>query len=536
MKRITPEVLTSPRFCLKLVVVGVLLRLVHLLENRSLWLDEAYLALNVLESSFQQLLHHQHIIREQARAPLLFSLAVKGATCLFGSAETVLRLVPFLCGAAAVYLFYRLARRVADGYAATLALTLFVFCDRLIYYAAELKPYAGDVFVTVGLLLLYGRVRAAPMERGRYITLAVAGLATIWFSYPGIIVLAAVGLITFWQTPRQTRPFCFLIGCLWLLNVGMVYKFAVRPMLSSSYITGSIAVYFPPAPVWTAAGWRWWAQAASGIFADPLGQSVPLMSAILLTAGAVALWRRDRSWCAVLGLPVLMTIAAAGMGKYPFHGRHLLFLTPVLLLFIACGAGMITRASGRVSMPVAILLAGLLIVQPMAEAVRSAFYGREHEDNRAVMQLVTEGYRPGDGIYLNTAAQYMFAYYLDRSGREADFLQPLPVGTAQGFQGLLIGKIAIDNPEFSYEILVYDRDGRMTGKSFVGRADLGVIRDWTQVAGPHENRVPQNWLILSHVKDDVKTAVLQGLRGKVEYGPKVSGAGAQARFFRWTDY
>lgn len=518
-----------------LLWVGILARGQHLLENRSLWLDEAYLALNITESSYPQLLHHQPIIQEQAKAPLLFSLIVKSLTQVMGSAEWVLRLFPFMAGVGALVLFLFLARRIVDNYTALLALGLMTFCDRLVYYAAELKPYASDVFVTVGLYCLYDRIRRAPDERGRYIMLAVAGLAAIWLSYPGIIVLAAIGAVVFLQAPRDEKPFFFLIACLWLLNVGMVYKFAVSPMLASSYITGSIAEHFPPAPVWTAAGWSWWGRSWLRMFAVPLGQPVPLAGTLLLTVGVFSLWRRDRSWCAVLGVPLVLTMTAAAAGKYPFFGRHLLFLTPALFIFIALGTGVVARASRKAAWPVAIILVGVLIIKPIEDVIRASTDGREHENNRSVMQLVTAGYQPGDGLYMNTSAQYMFAYYLDRSGRESDFLEPLSVGKTEGLQGVLIGKIADDKPEFSYEYLVYDRHGNLTGKSFLGRPDLGVIREWAAAGKLQENQRGRNWLILSHIREKNKNAVYHSLRGQVEYGQKIRRRGAEATQFRWKD-
>lgn len=530
-----PEFSISPRRWSGILIAAVLLRLFHLIGNRSLWLDEAYLALNITESSYLQLLSHQPVIQEQAKAPLLFSLIVKAVTQIFGNAEWALRLFPFVCAAATVVLFFFLARRVVARAETWLAVWMMIFCDQLIYYAAELKPYAGDVFTVVGLYWLYRHLRAAPQERGRYILLAVAGLAAIWLSYPGIIVLGVLGAVVFWQSPRREKPFFFLVGVLWAVNVAMVYKFAVRPMLGSAYITGSIADWFPPAPLWTGAGLAWWGRAWLGLFSGPLGQPVPLVGAILFLIGAVALWRRDRGWCAVLAGPVLLTMVAAGLGKYPFHGRHLLFLCPAVFLLLADGAGTVARGCGRGKWPVALILCGMLLIKPMEDVFIASRGGREHEDNRAVMQLVADGYRPGDGIYMNTSAQYMFAYYLDRSGREADFLTPLSVNGARGLQGILIGKIDDAAPEFSYEILVYDRNGRLTGKSYLGRPDLGEIRGWPDVVRPHADRRERNWLVLSHIDRGRRSHIWNEVRPFAETIEAVEKIGAEARLFRWKD-
>ena len=86
---------TYSRLAWSAVGLGCLLRLIQYGLNRSLWMDEAYLALNILHRSwaglFQTLDNHQG-------APVIFLLLEKSAVHLLGSSDYALRLLPFLAG------------------------------------------------------------------------------------------------------------------------------------------------------------------------------------------------------------------------------------------------------------------------------------------------------------------------------------------------------------------------------------------------------------------------------------------------------
>jgi len=79
-----------------LAVLGVALRLREYWFNRSLWVDEAAFALNVINRDFASLLSDQ-------TAPPGFLLATFSAVAAFGPGELALRLTPLIAG----LLFFR---------------------------------------------------------------------------------------------------------------------------------------------------------------------------------------------------------------------------------------------------------------------------------------------------------------------------------------------------------------------------------------------------------------------------------------------
>jgi uncharacterized membrane protein YuzA (DUF378 family) len=89
-------------------LLGAFLRLNRFLLNRSLWVDEALFALNIIERTPLQLVgplgYGQH-------SPVGFTLLIKLVTMLFGASEPVLRLIPLLTGVASLALIYLVANR-----------------------------------------------------------------------------------------------------------------------------------------------------------------------------------------------------------------------------------------------------------------------------------------------------------------------------------------------------------------------------------------------------------------------------------------
>src|SRR5947209_4519575 len=91
------------------VGVGIFLRLADWRFDRSLWLDEIYLALNITGRSFAEL--WKPLDHDQG-APVGFLMLVKLVTLFGGESELALRLVPLAAGLGSMLLFPRVAGRL----------------------------------------------------------------------------------------------------------------------------------------------------------------------------------------------------------------------------------------------------------------------------------------------------------------------------------------------------------------------------------------------------------------------------------------
>src|SRR6185503_14605680 len=92
-----------------LILLGALLRVRQYLTGRSLWADEAMLALNIVNRNFAGLL--QPLDYDQG-APIGFLLVEKIFNSVLGKNELALRLLPLLVGLISLWLFYRLLKQI----------------------------------------------------------------------------------------------------------------------------------------------------------------------------------------------------------------------------------------------------------------------------------------------------------------------------------------------------------------------------------------------------------------------------------------
>src|SRR6476661_1232083 len=121
---------------LLLILLGGLLRVRQYLTGRSLWSDEAMLALNIVNRNFSGLF--KPLDYDQG-SPIGFLLVEKIFSLPFGRSEYALRFFPLIVGIASIWLFYLLLKRTTKGAGLLAALALFIVNPRLVYYSSEVK-------------------------------------------------------------------------------------------------------------------------------------------------------------------------------------------------------------------------------------------------------------------------------------------------------------------------------------------------------------------------------------------------------------
>lgn len=402
-----------------LFALGAGLRIALFLGNRSLWIDEARVALNILHKGPRELLGPLEFGQV---APPGFLLLVKAAAQTFGSSELAFRLVPLLWGLLSLVLFFRLAQSRLRPAAALLACLLFAISEPLVYYSAEAKQYSGDVAIELALWLAVCGIEAGSLRLRKAVALGLAGAAALFFSHAAIFVLAGAGLVLLAGAlpPRGWRRFApvLLIGTLWAAAFAGVYLLSLRRLSADPRLVQYFAersAGFPPAGL--LAGARWAAGRFLQVFRFPGGmdRAVPALCAVV---GAAVLWRRDRRVLATWIVPAALSLLAAFAGVYPFDGRVVLFVVPALYLLIAEGAEELVRRAKPVPLPlagalVASVLAFLLLFHPAVSAARGWRLPRNLEELRPVLERVSAQRRPGDAVFLYYGSQYAARYYLE---------------------------------------------------------------------------------------------------------------------------
>jgi hypothetical protein len=401
-----PEALLMHRRVMWVLLgLGVVLRLRQYLAGRSLWLDEALLAPNLIHRSFTTLLPP---LENDQVAPLGFLFAERLAVIVLGSSEYALRLFPLLSGLAALVLFWKLAERILPPFGSAVALALFAVSGELAYYASETKQYSSDVAVALGMLILVS------LPRLSWGVMAAAGALAVWFSHPVVFVLGSIGLrwlwVGFkrpeWRTFAQSATVC----AAWAVSFGASYLVTLT----------SVAATWPQAaaPIpRSLADLRWYFDALNTISSLPLGRGVSAMVMLLGVLGGAAFWARSGDYVAWLVGPGVLALLASSVNKYPLVPRLWLFMVPALLLLVGAGADKVWTTT-RKALP---LLGPLILILLLAEPVLSAGYRvlkpKEFEEIKPLLQYLLQHRRDGDVVYVYHASQYAARYYAGRGLR-----------------------------------------------------------------------------------------------------------------------
>ena len=229
-----------------IIAFGVAVRLVQYLSNRSLWADEAVLALNIVNRSYLELF--QSLDYDQG-APIGFLMVEKLAVQILGNNEYALRLFPFICGVGSLFVFYELAKKWIPKSAIPIGLILFASLEYLVYYSAEVKQYSSDVAIALLLYLLLLPLVKAKLNFGQMIRFGLVGAIAIWFSHPSIFILASIGgsalLINLWQKDLSKVKNLLLIYSAWVLSFVIFYFVSLRNLTGNETLTTSWGDGFP---------------------------------------------------------------------------------------------------------------------------------------------------------------------------------------------------------------------------------------------------------------------------------------------------
>lgn len=408
-----------PKLPWLMIGIGLLFRLIQYFSNRSLWADEATLALNIVNRSFWELL--QPLDYQQA-APIGFLIAEKLAVELLGPHEYALRLFPLVSGIASLFLFYALAKRCLSAKVLPIALGLFATLPPLIYYSSEVKQYASDVAIALLACLIVVHLSHQKLISPKQIAIyGLLGALLIWFSHPAVFVLAGTGLSALfycWTNHHRNIKRLLATYSIWALSFLAFYGLFLARLGSRDDLVTSFTGHgaFPASPLYAI---PWLFFAFGKFFYNPLGFPIPLaiVGLVAFIAGCLSLFAKHKTVLLLLISPILTTLAAALVQKYPFHERLVLFLTPFAIVLIAEGANYIYyRAKAKKASWLGLLFLVLLLAYPVGSAGALLIQPDWREEIKPVIEYVKQHQQPRDVLYVYQRGEYQFKYYAQQYG------------------------------------------------------------------------------------------------------------------------
>jgi len=435
---------------LSIFLLGIVARFAQYMHNRALWFDEATLALKITTHSFLGLLNPANQINEvymvkYQAAPLGFLVLVKWLVQILGDHEFVLRLIPQIAGIASLFLFYNLVKKCLKNFwAIVICLCIFAISEHLIYFSAEFKPYSVDVLVALSLYMMFIKISEQRLTGKQAVLWAILGAIATWCSFPSVFILTGGGLaliinVVSQKERDQLRPLLMIIG-VWALSYYVNYfQYSKLYMSLQSLDTFWRGTYMPLHPfgdhgiAWYGLKWFW--HTSIKIFKNPVGLVIPFLGTILSVFGVWSLYKKNISIFLILVFPVCFTLMASALHKYPFYGRMILFLCPVLIIFVGSGFEYLKNHIFSKRPLIILTLSILILIHPIAKSVFLTVRPVEREEIKQPMEYVANHWKKGDKLYVYFAAEYAFHYYQNRIQiNNSDVMVGMPLIDYTNFQ------------------------------------------------------------------------------------------------------
>ncbi len=403
-------------------ILGVLLRVRAFLANRSLWLDEAMVAMNICGRDFAGLARP---LEYDQGAPVGFLWAERLCVLAFGANEFALRLLPFLASIATLYLVYHFCRENFEATGAAVGVALAAVMPSLISYAGEAKQYALDVTAGLLVLTLAGDALRQGLSSRRAIVLALVGGVAVWFSHPVVFVLAGAGTTLILKEGINRRfPAAFMgIGAaaLWLTSFVAHYFLSMKDLQANTYLKEfweSGFLNFPPRSI---KDLRQYMVVGLGIFEAPfrnmqidenLSERMSIMAAAVWLCGAFALARRgNRGLTMLLIMPLMFALFAAVAHKYPLRFRLALFTVGPTVLVSSAGLAYLLQSEERTGRIVGRVLLVCSLLLPCSQAAQFLLERPQPYGARKVLEQVAREWRPGDLLLVDGGSEPPFRWY-----------------------------------------------------------------------------------------------------------------------------
>lgn len=383
--------------------------------NRSLWLDEAMIANNIIERSYLELL--RPLDYNQA-APILFLWIQKTLYELLPQKEMALRILPLISYLGSIFILFKIIQVLFLDKRTWVFLFLLIGLNYyFIYYASEVKQYMGDTF---GTLFLYSLV-LLPQEnwnKKRWY-LILAGVILIFYSHVAPIILFSIGIFIFLESPsfhklKRYLPIFFtwmiaFLGYYWVFIHGHPLKDWMQDFWEKQY--GFL-------PDWENKGrfFMFFKLKFVMIFRFMLsaGGLEKYLLLVFFLMGIVSLYLRNQwSLLALLLVPSILHFGLAVLKLYPFELRLLLYYLPLQILIIGKGFESLMvhldKWNKKASLSAFVFLAALGFNNKVA-----AFKGKfpmEVSEMKATLDYMSDHIQENQSVFVVGESRPAFKFY-----------------------------------------------------------------------------------------------------------------------------
>jgi len=401
---------------------GLMMRLRIYLFNRSLWSDEALLALNIVDKNLQALIT-EPLDYGQA-APFGFVASARVLCVCFGHYDYILRILPFIASLGTLIFGGLIARKsFRSSLAQCLFLALISFSPVLLYYSTEFKHYSLDVFITMVCIYCYMSPKL------KWWGCALVGGLGLWFSHPVVFVMAGIGigLLVDLIRKRDWRKFVplALLGMFWLISFGINYAIAAHNYAESDYLNDYWRIGYAPFPITSLVHLGWYLEGFAELSFLSFLQHSPkgpgfnptwfflhnLILMMVSLAGFIVMLIRRPKYSFVILFPFIANLIASAFGVYPFRNRLILYLLPLLFWAIAYMIEISMNQSKKIWHAASWTIASFLIITVLFISLRETISPPNPSNVKTALKHVSSNMANGDALVINGWGLAPYRYY-----------------------------------------------------------------------------------------------------------------------------
>jgi len=392
-----------------IILLGISLAIYQFFYNRSLWNDEAALALNIIDKSFSQLL--QPLDYKQV-APIAYLFVEKFLTLLMGKSEYALRIFSLVAFILSIPMMYLVSNRLTNNKTLSLfASALFSVNFTFIRFSNEVKQYSLDVLFT--LIIIYLTLSLSFQKSRSLLLYGLVGAVAVWFSNPSIVILAISGLyILTTEVYKKQNYKIFYPFLLWGLSFGLYYTLFIYHHPSAEFMREYWKNAFFPLGASQQAEMHFLYLHFEDIF--KFVTRTPMYHALFwmlyLFGILYAFIKKNYKLLYFVFAPLLLHLFLSGLKLYPFDGRLILYLLALLTLFYAFALySLYESLLKRIKIPLLILLVPLVIID--IEFQKHIPF--DIEDQRGALAKIKQSIEPQEELYIYNMAYVSYRYYND---------------------------------------------------------------------------------------------------------------------------
>ncbi len=406
-----PKADLSTKIFTLFIVLGIVLSFVNYLNNRSLWLDEAFLALNIVHKPVGELLAPLDLNQV---APIGFLIIEKCFATLFGNTDWSLRILPLVSFLLSIPLIASIASQVTgEKRIGLFSAAWFSLSFWPLYFSSEVKQYMLDVFICLTLILLTLNFLKRQKE---YFPLVLAGVASVWLSNIAVILLFCGGLLLLHNTIKKPDQLLFktiLVLSSWIFSFGIYYIFFIHDHPSEKYMLtywerdGS----FLPQNIFSSSFYASLLRQAKTYFGLLGTGKLGLLVLPFFLTGLLHLVKHKSRICFLFIFPVVIHLTLSYFKAYPFSSRLILYLYPLLIIIITVGVYRVFSIAALKRLQI-IALSGILVLSSLLIALKDFPFEREEIKNS--IAYLDANAAPTDQLYIYHTTAHAFLFYQEK--------------------------------------------------------------------------------------------------------------------------